>query len=401
MTQIVPSAVFAFRQPDADALRARGGPDANGAPRFNAAASESAEQRFDVIVIGGGQAGLSVGYYLARKGLRFVILDGGERVGDSWRRRWDSLRLFSPARFDGLAGMRFPAPPRYFPTKDEMADYLENYAAAFKLPVRTGVKVSGLTRVDGRYVVDAGEALYLADHVVVAAASYQKPKIPHFAADLDSSIHQIHASGYRSPSQLKSGGVLVVGAGNSGAEIASELARTHQVWLAGRHPGHIPFEHGGALAYYVVVPILFRLIFHRLLSVDTPIGRNALPNFLTHGTPLIRLKPKDLDRAGVLRVPSMTGVQEGLPLLEDGRRLNIDNIVWCTGFQPGLDWIKLPVFDASGRIDQSRGVVAHEPGLYVAGLAFQYSASSGMIHGAARDAERVADTIEERMRVHS
>lgn len=400
MTQTVPSASYAFRQLDTDALRASGSPETNGDARASAAASANPEQRFDVVVIGGGQAGLSVGYHLARKGLRFVILEGSERVGDSWRHRWDSLRLFSPARFDGLAGMRFPAPPRYFPTKDEMANYLEAYAANFELPVRTGVKVEELTRADRRYVVVAGETLYLADHVVVAAASYQKPRIPHFATDVDSSIHQIHASDYRSPSQLKTGGVLVVGAGNSGAEIASELARTHRVWLAGRHPGHIPIEHGSALAYYVVVPILFRLIFHRLLSVDTPIGRKALPNFITHGTPLIRLKPKDLDRAGVLRVPSVVGVQRRQPMLEDGRRLDVDNIVWCTGFQPGLDWIKLPVFDASGRLDQSRGVVAHEPGLYVAGLAFQYSASSGMIHGVERDAKRIANTIEERMRVH-
>ncbi|MDM0072357.1 NAD(P)-binding domain-containing protein [Variovorax sp. J31P207] len=399
MTQTVPSSSHAFRQLDTGALRASGGPDTNGDSRASAAASANPEQRFDVVVIGGGQAGLSVGHYLARKGLRFVILEGSARVGDGWRHRWDSLRLFSPARFDGLTGMRFPAPPRYFPTKDEMADFLEAYAAKFELPVRTGVKVEELTRANGHYVVRAGERLYLADHVVVAAASYQKPKIPHFAADLDSSIHQIHALGYRRPSQLKAGVALVVGAGNSGAEIASELSRTHQVWLAGRHPGHIPIEHGSVLAYYVVLPILFRLVFHRLLSVDTPIGRKALPSFISHGTPLIRLRPKNLDRAGILRVPSVTGVQRGLPMLEDGRLLNVDNIVWCTGFQPGLDWIKLPVFDASGRIDQYRGVVAHEPGLYVAGLAFQYSASSGMIHGTARDAERLANTIEERIRV--
>ena len=376
MARTVPSASYSFRQLDTDALRASGGPETTGDLRANAAATANPDQRFDVVVIGGGQAGLSVGYHLARKGLRFVILDRSERIGDNWRHRWDSLRLFSPARFDGLAGMRFPAPPRYMPTKDEMGDFLEAYAAKFKLPVRNGVEVDALTRSDGHYLVITASARFVADHVVVAAASYQKPKIPNSQQTSIRPYRQIHASDYRRPSQMKPGGVLVVGAGNSGAEIAFELARTHQVWLAGRHPGHIPIKHGSALAHYVVVPVLFRLVFHRLLSVDTPMGRKALPNFITHGTPLIRMKPKDLDRAGVLRVPRVAGVERGQPVLEDGRRLDIDNIVWCTGFHPGLDWIKLPVFDSSGRLDQHRGVVAREPGLYVAGLAFQYSASS-------------------------
>src|SRR5512138_245877 len=193
-----------------------------------------AMERAQVVVVGGGQAGLSVGYHLARQGLRFVILDAGERIGDAWRRRWDSLRLFSPAKFDGLDGMPFPAPPDAFPTKDEMADYLEAYAARFQLPVRTGVRVDGLSRAGDRYVVTAGERRFEADAVVVAMSSYQRGRLPAFAGELDPDIVQLHSQDYRNPSQLRPGGVLLVGAGNSGAEIAVELARAgHPAWVAG------------------------------------------------------------------------------------------------------------------------------------------------------------------------
>lgn len=352
---------------------------------------------FDVIVIGGGQAGLSVGYHLARRGLRFVILEAGQRIGDSWRARWDSLRLFTPARFDGLDGMPFPAPANSFPTKDEMADYLEHYAAAFALPVRTGVRVRSLTREQDTYIVDTGGLRYTAAHVVVASASYQRPKLPECAAALDPGIRQLHSSAYKRPSQLRPGGVLLVGAGNSGAEIAFELARTHRVWLAGRHPGHIPVRYDSAFACRVVLPVVFRLVFHRLLSVDTPLGRKARPGFVDHSGPLIRVKPADLERAGVRRVARLAGAHEGRPVLEDGEVLAVENVVWCTGFQPGLDWIRLPIFDAAGHPLQYRGVVPGEPGLYFAGLRFLHSASSSMIHGVGRDADRVAAQIARRL----
>jgi len=356
------------------------------------------EEHVDVVVIGAGQNGLSVGHYLARKGLKFVILEARERIGDIWRSRWDSLRLFTPARFDGLAGMPFPAGRYAFPTKDDMADYLETYATKFALPVRTSVKVDEVTRIDGRYVVTAGRTRYIASHVVVAASSYQKPKIPDFASSLDPSIRQLHSVAYKNPGQLKAGSVLLVGASNSGAEIAVDLARTHQVWLAGRHPGHIPVAYNGYFAMRVVMPVVFRLVFHRLLTVDTPMGRKAKPAQLAHGLPLIRVKPRDLQAAGVHRVARVAGVRDGKPLLDDGQLLNVSNVIWCTGFQAGLDWIKLPIFDGNGRVKQYRGAVEGEPGLYVCGLHFQHSTSSSMIHGAARDAGYVADKIGERMR---
>jgi putative flavoprotein involved in K+ transport len=222
--------------------------------------------------------------------------------------------------------------------------------------------------------------------------------VPHFAAELEASVRQLHSSEYRRPSQLKPGSVLLVGAGNSGAEIAMDLAATHRVWLAGRHPGHLPVPHDRGFAYYVVVPLVLRLLLHRVLTASTPMGRKARPHFLAHGGPLIRSRPATMRQAGIRSVARMAGVQQGQPLLQDGRRLQVDNVVWCTGFEPGLDWIRLPIFDVAGRPVQQRGIVAGEPGLYFAGLAFQHSPSSTMIHGALRDARRVAAVIAQRLR---
>jgi len=384
----------AFMQLEAGTLQAVG----SQAPIGDETRPVPREEHVDVVVIGAGQNGLSVGYHLARRGVKFVMLEARERVGDIWRSRWDSLRLFTPARFDGLIGMPFPAGRYSFPTKDDMADYLETYAGKFSLPVRTGVKVDEVTRIDGRYVVTAGRTRYIANHVVVAASSYQKPKIPEFAASLDPSIRQFHSVAYKNPEQLKPGSVLLVGASNSGAEIAMDLVPTHKVWLAGRHPGHIPVAYNGYLAMRLILPVVFRFVFHRLLTVDTPMGRKAKPGQLAHGLPLIRVKPRDLDAAGVRRVARVAGVRDGKPLLDDGQLLDVSNVIWCTGFRAGLDWIKLPIFDDNGRVKQYRGAVEGEPGLYVCGLHFQHSTSSTMIHGAARDAGYVADKISERMR---
>ena len=236
-------------------------------------------ERFEVVVVGGGQAGLSVGYHLARRGLRFVILDAHARIGDAWRTRWDSLRLFTPARFDGLAGMPFPAPAHAFPTKDAMADYLEAYAARFALPVRTGVAVDRLSRSGGRFVLAAGARRFEAEQVVVAMSDWQRPRLPPFAPELDPGIVQLHSSAYRNPAQLRAGGVLVVGAGNSGAEIALDVAPAHRTWLSGRATGHLPFRIDGPVARLLLRP-LFRGVFHRLLTVDTPVGRRARPKLL-------------------------------------------------------------------------------------------------------------------------
>jgi len=355
-------------------------------------------ERVETIIIGAGQAGLSVGYHLARRGKRFLILDANERVGDSWRGRWDSLRLFSPARYNGLDGMPFPAAPGYFPTKDEMADYLASYAAHFALPVRTGVQVTGLSRNGHRYLVASGNVTFEADNVVVAMSGYQKPRIPAFSTELDPSIVQLHSSEYRNLKQLRPGGVLLVGAGNSGSEIALETVRGgHETWMSGRDVGRVPFTFG-SLPRRMLTRFLIPLIFHRLLTVDTPIGRKARPKALHRPTPLIRATPNVLAAAGVQRVGRTAGVRNGWPLLDDGRVLDAKNIVWCTGYHPGFSWIELPVFDANGDPRHHRGVVEREPGLYFVGLHFLYAISSAMVHGVGRDADYVANVIAQRTR---
>jgi putative flavoprotein involved in K+ transport len=361
-----------------------------------------ARERFEVIVIGAGQAGLSVGYHLARQGLRFVILDAGDRIGDSWRRRWDSLRLFTPARLDGLVGMRFPAPANEFPTKDQMADYLEAYAARFKLPVRTGVRVDRLYRRDGRYVVQAGEQVFEADQVVVAMASYQKQRIPEFARQLSPDIVQLHSSDYRNLAQLRPGPVLIAGAGNSGSEIALEAARAgHPTVMAGRDVGQIPFRINGLAARLFLAKLVLRVLFHRVLTIRTPIGRKIRPAFTSHGGPLIRVKRQDLAALGIERASKVAGVKDGRPVLEDGRALDVASVVWCTGYHPSHAWIDLPIFDAEGRPRHDGGVVEDQPGLYFVGLNFLYAVSSTMIHGVGRDAGRIVKRIAARVKARA
>jgi putative flavoprotein involved in K+ transport len=352
---------------------------------------DDASERVETVIIGGGQAGLAVGYHLARRGRPFVIVDAAERVGDSWRRRWDSLRLFTPARYDGLPGWRFPAAGWSFPTKDEMADYLEAYATRFELPVRTGVRVERLARNGDGFVVAAGDRRFEADRVVVASGAHLIPRLPAFASKLDPEIVQLHSSQYRGPSQLREGGVLVVGAGNSGAEIAFELGRTRPAWLAGRNVGEIPVRHGSVAARFLL-PVI-RFLGHRLLTVRTPIGRKVGPKLATGATPLIRVKAKDLTAAGIERVPRMVGVRDSLPLLEDERTLDVRNVIWCTGFRQDFSWIDLPVFDENGQPLHESGVVRSMPGLYFVGLLFLYSVTSDVLPGVGRDANRIAKHI--------
>jgi len=348
----------------------------------------------ETLVIGGGQSGLVMGYHLSRRGLPYRIIDANHRIGDAWRNRWDSLRLFTPNRLNGLPGMPFPGYHWGFPSKDEMADYLESYARRFDIRVETGVRVERLSREGDLFVATAGNRRFEADNVVVAMSSWQKPRMPGFASELDPSIVQLHVAEYRNPSQLQEGGVLVVGAGNSGAEVAKELARTHDVWLSGPDTGNIPFR-PESVAARVLMPIIGRVIFHRVLTTSTPIGRKVRPKWVSTGEPLIRVKPKDLAAAGVERVPRVTGVQHGQPQLEDGRSIDVANVVWCTGFHPGFSWIDLSVLGPQGPV-QHRGIVESEPGLYFLGLKFLYSVSSEQIHGVGRDAAHIVDAIAAR-----
>jgi putative flavoprotein involved in K+ transport len=293
--------------------------------------------------------------------------------------------------------MLFPSDPNYFPTKDEMGDYLENYANHFQLPVRNNIKVDTLSREGNRYCISSGDQHFEAEHVVTAMSNYQIPKIPKFAKNINPDIVQIHSFDYRDPSQLQEGSVLVVGAGNSGSELALEATKNnHEVWLSGRDTGHIPFNIEGTLAKLIMVRIVIRLIFHRILTTGTPIGRKVRPKVTSQGGPLIRNKPKDFVTHGIERIPKIVEVKDGLPVDENQQVIDAKNIIWCTGFYPAYSWIDLPIFKDREPM-QDRGVVKNEPGLYFVGMHFLYSLSSAMIHGAERDAEHIVSTILSRL----
>src|SRR4030095_12218485 len=300
-----------------------------------------------------------------------VVRRGGSpRLGAAWRNWWASSLPLTPARFASLDGMPFPADPHSFPTKDAMGDYLETYARHFQLPVRNRVRVERLSRLGDRFLVVAGDQRFEADNVVVAMAGWQRPRVPAFASELKPRIVQIHSFNYRNPSQLQPGGVIVVGAGNSGAEIALDVVSGHETWLAGPDTGHVPFRVDGLAARLLLVRLVLRVVFHRILTVQTPIGSKFRAKMLPRGDPLVRTKPQDLVAAGVKRVPRVVRVENGLPVLEDGRVPDVANIIWCTGFHSGLSGMDLPVFDANGDARHDSGVVTSEPGLYFVGLKF-------------------------------
>jgi putative flavoprotein involved in K+ transport len=351
-------------------------------------------ERYGTIVIGGGQAGLAVGYYLARAGIPFVILDENQRIGDVWRGRWDSLRLFTPARYNRLPGMRFPASAGSYPTRDQMADFLEAYADSFDLPVRTSTRVARLGRKGDTFVVESGPDRWEADSVVVATGAYHTPNVPPFARELDDAIVQLHSSAYRNPGQLQPGAVLVVGAGNSGAEISLEASRGHLTWLSGPDTGQEPTGASGSLLDRLFTPLFWFAATH-VLKVTNPIGRAARDHFLDppRGIPLARVRRRDLAAAGIERVPRTVGVDTGRPKLADGRVLDVRNVIWCTGFRADFGWIELPVTGRYGLPLQRRGVVPSEPGLYFVGLLFQHSLSSAFVGGVGRDARYIAERI--------
>lgn len=344
-----------------------------------------AKEHLPVVVVGGGQAGLAAGYYLRRVGIEFVILDRHQRVGDCWRNRWSSLKLFTPARIDGLPGMRFPAPPDSHPSRDDMAAFLEAYATHFDLPVRHGCGVLCLRRdTDGFHISTTGQEL-TADQVIIATGANEKPKIPIWAADLDPAIKQLSAGSYRAPSDLAPGVVLVVGAGNSGSEIALEAAGAgHQVYLSGRETGE------GSDRFFKTLPWW---IGTHLLTTSTPMGRRMAARMRSGGAPRFWIGPQDFDQAGIRRVMRTAGTADGRPRLEDGRVLEVGTVIWCTGFTKDFSWIEPPV-DPSAH---GRGV-SGTPGLYFLGLFFQHSVASTLVGGAGIDARHVVGHVSRSMR---
>jgi putative flavoprotein involved in K+ transport len=355
------------------------------------------DEHLETVIIGGGQAGLAVGYHLKKRGRPFVILDANERVGDSWRKRWPSLRLYSPAKLDGLPGMPFPAPRHSFPSGLEMADYLESYAAQFDLAVVNGVAVTSVQKNGVGYVVTAGDRSLSVDNVVVATGVFERPVVPEFAPELDPSIRQLHSADYTGPEQLRSGPVLVVGAAHSGGDIAYEVAKAgFSTILAGRDTGQLPvdIESRKARLGFVVL----RFVWTRVLTVSTPMGRKAKAELRTHGGPLLRVKRADLEAAGVERVfERVVSVANGKPVLADGRVVDAANVVWCTGFRNHYSWLGFPVpREEDGYPEQTRGAATSLHGLYFVGMPFLHSFASMLILGAGRDGKRVAKHIAAR-----
>jgi len=290
--------------------------------------------------------------------------------------------------------MPFPLPRNEFPTKDQMADYLEAYAQRFELPVRLNTQVVRLRKRDAGFSIETNQGTLHAKQVVIAMASFQKKKLPAFASELKAEIKQLHSSEYKNPAQLQDGAVLIAGCGNSGAEIAHEVARSHKTIMTAKKNDEVPFDNTSFLGRWLLIGLLMRVVFHRVLTIKTPMGRKARPTMLTKATPLIRTRARDLERDGVERAGTrISGVRDGLPVTDDGRVLDVKNIVWCTGFDSGQSWIDLPIFDADGQPRHEAGVVTEAPGLFFVGLPFLYSMSSAMVHGVGRDAARISALI--------
>jgi putative flavoprotein involved in K+ transport len=361
--------------------------------------SNMAPERIDTVVIGAGQGGLSAGYHLARRGLPFVILDADARIGDHWRERWDSLKLYSPARYDSLPGMRFPAPSAYWPTGRDMGDYLEAYARRHHLPVRSGVRVTRVEPGDGGFVVTTADGARMATRqVVVASGPFRAPHVPPFAAELDPAIRQLHSHEYRRPADLQGGPVLVVGLSHSGADIAFETAKAgHRTILSGKAHGQMPMKVTDSKRAMLGWPIV-EFVFGHVLTMRTPMGRRMRPEVRKSGGPLLRVRLPDLDAAGVERHDARTvGARDGKPLLADGTMLDVANIVWATGYRPDYRFVDAPIIGEDGWPIEERGVSPTVPGLYFLGVPFQYAFSSMLVAGAGRDAKYVVDRIAERV----
>lgn len=347
--------------------------------------------RVDTVIVGAGQCGLSAGYYLSKTHRSFVILDENDHVGDQWRRRYDTLRLYTPSRFDCLPGMSLTGAGR-FPTGREMGDFLEQYVDAFSLPVVSGARVESAVRngEDGeRFQVTTPGRTYAASNLVVAVGSQRTPHLPDFVGQVDSDIRQFHSDDYRNDKQLADGSVLVVGASHSGSDIAMECAMAgHETWLCGPDRGQLPTPLEGKVTR-ALQPLLWFAANH-VLTLRTPIGRKMQPEVRGSGGPLLRYRRDDLERAGVKRLENkVAGVLDGKPQLDDGSTLDPATVIWCTGYTRDFDWLNVDFPMEDGWPKQDRGVVPEVPGLYFLGLLFQYAFASMLVGGAGRDAKHV------------
>src|SRR5580765_286561 len=359
-------------------------------------------QDLATIVVGAGQTGLSTAYVLRQHGIPCIVLDEDPRVGDQWRQRYDSLRLNTPAMWDGLPGRPFPGPRAGWPTGRDMGDHLESYAATTGLDVRCGMPVSRVEQcADGRWAVTARGEHFETRNVVIATGGEHHPRVPDVADQLDPGIRQLHSSDYHNPGQLLPGPVLVVGASQSGADLAMEsVASGHQTWLSGAVKGQIPFDLESGRARVAALVLWF--LANHVLTMRTPVGRRMQSQIRAGGTPLVRHRTTDLDAAGVRRVAARTvGATGGLPTLADGTVLDVANVLWCTGFRQDFSFIVPSPLGESGWPRDDGGVMPDLPGLYFVGLLFQSGFYSMLIGGAGRDAARVADHIARRERAGS
>jgi putative flavoprotein involved in K+ transport len=342
-------------------------------------------RRYDTIVIGAGQAGLASAYYLQQAGASFVLVDSATEVGASWLRRWDSLRLFTPARYNSLPGLRFPGAPYSLPTKNDVARYFKAYVEEFDLPVRLNTQVRSLTDGDSGYVVATDSGELRARSVVVATGAYHRPFAPAFAPDLAPGIRQMHSSEYRNASMLADGPVLVVGAGNSGAQIALEIAQSGRpTWLSGRDTGSIPRRLLGRDVYDWLWWTVMRP------SVESRLGRRLMQGRMFTGDPLVGFTRRDLTHPMLTTVGRTERAVAGSPVLDNGQVLSdVRTVIWCTGFRPDFSWIQLPVFRGDGYPIHRRGMVEGAPGLAFVGLRYQHRMSSALLGGVREDARHV------------
>ena len=352
-------------------------------------AEDGPVERSEVVVVGAGQAGLAIGRELARAGRRFVILEAGSAVGSAWRERWDSLVLFTPRRYSGLPGMPFPGDPDGYPTRDEVVAYLERYASELELPVRLDSPVRSLRAAEGgRFLLELDGGLIEADAVVVATGPFGAPFVPDLAAGLDSAVHQLHSVEYRRPADVPSGRVLVVGGGNTGFQLAKELAATHDVELAvGTKQTPLPQRLLGRDLFWwlTTTGILSK-------TVETRLGRRARER-----DTLIGSSPRRLQRRhGVRLRPRVVSAQGRTVGFADGTELEVDAVLWATGYRPDHAWIALPVFGDDGRLRHRRGVT-DVPGLVFLGLSWQHTRGSALIGFVGDDATFVAEQVAKRV----
>jgi putative flavoprotein involved in K+ transport len=346
--------------------------------------NRSEDRLLDVVVAGGGQAGLAMAWHLAQHGLRFVVLEAGAKLGESWRTRWDSLTLFTPAEYNGLPGMPFPAPEGTYPTKDPVADYLESYTKSFKLPVQLNARVIGLDRTDEGFEVRTADATYRARQVVVATGPFQVPFIPSAAERLDASVTQVHSSQYCNPQSLPDGRALVVGGGNSGFQIAEELAATREVDLSvGTSYPTLPQRLLGKDLFWW----LTRLGLMRV-SATSRLGRRVQ----SRGEFVIGSKRRRLEQAGVRFRQRLVDADGSTVRFADAGTQDIGTVIWATGFRPDYSWIHLPGVVHDGRVAHQRGVT-DVPGLYFLGLSWQHTRGSALLGFVKDDAAYLSDRI--------